>query len=95
MPETLGGSEVVNINVLFRQMFPFKLVIKRRGNVVYVSGFMVPKSHTRIDKVYWLHGFTEEILSCLLKQPVKLELQFVRSENDLAHCWYIPPSQKN
>jgi hypothetical protein len=69
-------------------------VIKRRGNVAYVSGFLVPKDYTRIEQVYWMWGFTEEILSNLLKQPVKLELQFVRSVEDLAYSHWEPKITK-
>lgn len=32
-----------------------------------------------------MFGFSEEFLSILLKQPVKLEIQFVADEKDLAY----------
>ncbi|KAK0414252.1 hypothetical protein QR680_007230 [Steinernema hermaphroditum] len=53
-----------------------ELVIKRRGNAVYVAGFFQHSRRLDIRKIYWMFGFTEEFLSLLLKQPVKLEMQF-------------------
>ncbi|GMR49191.1 hypothetical protein PMAYCL1PPCAC_19386, partial [Pristionchus mayeri] len=62
-----------------------ELVIKRRGNVLYVAGFMQYSQYLDIRRIYWMFGFTEEFLSQLLKQPVKLELAFVESEKDVAY----------
>uniref|UniRef100_A0A915MEY7 Uncharacterized protein n=1 Tax=Meloidogyne javanica TaxID=6303 RepID=A0A915MEY7_MELJA len=75
LPLTVGGTE---------------LITKRRGNVVYVAGFLIPKGN--MEQIYWLYGFTEEILSNLLKQPVKLELQFIRSADDLAVEYFVQPT---
>nr|CAD2126969.1 unnamed protein product [Meloidogyne enterolobii] len=75
LPLTVGGTE---------------LITKRRGNVVYVTGFLIPKGN--MEQIYWLYGFTEEILSNLLKQPVKLELQFIRSADDLAVEYFVQPT---
>lgn len=49
------------------------VVIKRRANVIYLAFFVT--SRLRAEKVYFLVGFTEQILSYLLKCPVKLEIQ--------------------
>ncbi|KAK0414251.1 hypothetical protein QR680_007230 [Steinernema hermaphroditum] len=62
-----------------------ELVIKRRGNAVYVAGFFQHSRRLDIRKIYWMFGFTEEFLSLLLKQPVKLEMQFVETEHKLAY----------
>ena len=62
-----------------------QIVIKRRGNLVYVTGFLQLGRTFDARKMYWMFGFVEEFLSLLLKQPVKLELQFVESETDLAY----------
>uniref|UniRef100_A0AC34G7A0 Uncharacterized protein n=1 Tax=Panagrolaimus sp. ES5 TaxID=591445 RepID=A0AC34G7A0_9BILA len=62
-----------------------RLVIKRRGNVVYVTGFLQHSKRLDIRRIYWMFGFAEEFLSLLLKQPVKLELQFVTDEKVLAY----------
>uniref|UniRef100_A0A183C745 EOG090X0I3J n=1 Tax=Globodera pallida TaxID=36090 RepID=A0A183C745_GLOPA len=73
---------------------PTELVIKRRGNCVFVSGFLCWKDYGNVNqrKLYWLWGFTEELLSNLLKQPVKLELQFVRSMDDVVLVRIRPSS---
>lgn len=62
-----------------------EFVIKRRGNCVYVAGFLQYSRRLDVRKIYWMFGFTEEFLSNLLKQPVKLELQFVPTEATLAY----------
>lgn len=36
-----------------------------------------------IRKVYWLIGYTEELLGHLLKQPVRLELQSLQDKRDI------------
>lgn len=40
-----------------------------------------------IRRIYWMFGFAEELLSHLMKQPVKLEFQFVPDEKELAYNW--------
>uniref|UniRef100_A0A915Q2B9 28S ribosomal protein S24, mitochondrial n=1 Tax=Setaria digitata TaxID=48799 RepID=A0A915Q2B9_9BILA len=62
-----------------------ELVIKRQGNCVRVTGFFHYQNRLNIREIYWMFGFTEEFLSVLLKQPVKLEIQFVAEEKDLAY----------
>lgn len=49
------------------------VVIKRRANMVYLAFFI--QSRLKPEKAYFLAGFTEQILSYLLKCPVKLEVQ--------------------
>jgi len=68
--QTIDGSEII---------------IKRRGNVAYIAGFLRHSRRLDIRRIYWLFGFVEEFLSLTLKQPVKLELQFVTKEEDLAY----------
>ncbi|KAK0399832.1 hypothetical protein QR680_003236 [Steinernema hermaphroditum] len=62
-----------------------EIVIKRRGNAVYVAGFFQHSRRLDIRKIYWMFGFAEEFLSLLLKQPVKFEIQFVETEHALAY----------
>lgn len=64
-----------------------QIVIKKRGNVTYVTGFMHCTRRLEIRKIYWMFGFAEEFLSHLMKQPVKLEFQFVADEKELAYNW--------
>ncbi|VDN55709.1 unnamed protein product [Dracunculus medinensis] len=76
------------INGFFPKYMEFRineLIIKRRGNVVFVGGFLHYEHRLEPSKIYWMHGFAEEFLSILLKQPVKLELQFVPSPATLAY----------
>uniref|UniRef100_A0A914XYJ2 Ribosomal protein S24 n=1 Tax=Panagrolaimus superbus TaxID=310955 RepID=A0A914XYJ2_9BILA len=89
-PIVLAQDEV--IRRFIRGFFPqnitingTELVIKRRGNVVYVTGFLQHSKRLDIRRIYWMFGFAEEFLSLLLKQPVKLELQFVTNETVLAY----------
>lgn len=63
----------------------FQIVIKRRGNVLIVAGFLQYSRRLDIRRIYWMFGFAEEFLSILLKQPVKLEMAFVESEEDVAY----------
>ncbi|GMS96821.1 hypothetical protein PENTCL1PPCAC_18996, partial [Pristionchus entomophagus] len=62
-----------------------EIVLKRRGNVLYIAGFLQYSQRLDIRRIYWMFGFAEEFLSQLLKQPVKLELAFVESEKDVAY----------
>ncbi|EFO93617.1 hypothetical protein CRE_31652 [Caenorhabditis remanei] len=62
-----------------------EIVIKRRGNVLIVAGFLQYSRRLDIRRIYWMFGFAEEFLSILLKQPVKLELAFVESEEEVAY----------
>ncbi|VDK28871.1 unnamed protein product [Gongylonema pulchrum] len=62
-----------------------QLIIKRQGNCVRVAGFLHYKNRLNIREVYWMFGFAEEFLSILLKQPVKLEMQFLPDEKELAY----------
>lgn len=54
-----------------------QLIIKRQHNMIRIAGIinrsLLPK------KIYFLIGYTEEMLSLWLKCPVKLELQSVPS----------------
>ena len=62
-------------------------MIKRRGNVLYVSGFLKYSRRFNPGKINWMWGFTEEFLSNLLKQPVKLELQLVENEEECRYTY--------
>uniref|UniRef100_A0A0N5ARU0 28S ribosomal protein S24, mitochondrial n=1 Tax=Syphacia muris TaxID=451379 RepID=A0A0N5ARU0_9BILA len=64
-----------------------EIVIKRRGNCVFVTGFLHYGVFLHSRKIYWLYGFAEEFLSLVLKQPVKLEMQFVPDQKSLAYTY--------
>ncbi len=57
------------------------IIIKRRMNVVYLA-IMISKLY-RPQKVYFLVGYTEELLSLLLKRPVKLHIQTIHNPEDV------------
>lgn len=59
-----------------------EVVIKRRYNVITLS-FLVAMDRLLPRQVYFLQGYTEELLSNWLKCPVKVELQTVDSFDDV------------
>lgn len=60
-------------------LFAAEVIIKRRHNLVVVAGLVFQQLTSR--KHYFLIGFTEEMLSYLLKCPVKLEIQTVQERS--------------
>lgn len=68
------------------EAFVSEIVVKRQHNLVRVAGIIVPNIPPK--KVYFLIGYTEELLSFWLKCPVKLELQTVNEREDV-HYKYI------
>ncbi|XP_023322231.1 28S ribosomal protein S24, mitochondrial-like [Eurytemora carolleeae] len=65
------------------EMFLSEIIVKRQHNTVRVSGLILKKIQTR--KIYFLLGYTEEMLSLWLKCPVKLELQVVEDPKDVIY----------
>lgn len=57
----------------WHRLFLSELLIKRRANIIILSGIVIQAVHPR--KVYFLIGYTEEILSYILKCPVKMDIQ--------------------
>jgi len=57
----------------FHRLFLSELIVKRRANLIVIAGIV----HHSIapTKIYFLVGYTEQILSYLLKCPVKLDIQ--------------------
>ncbi|CAG2180517.1 unnamed protein product [Oppiella nova] len=57
----------------FHRLFLSELVIKRRANLIVIAGIV----HQTIaqTKIYFLVGYTEAILSYILKCPVKMDIQ--------------------
>ena len=60
-----------------------EIMIKRHHNLVRIAAIINRK--IRDKQVYFLIGYTEEMLSYWLKCPVKLELQSVESDDDLIY----------
>uniref|UniRef100_A0A6G1SDV1 28S ribosomal protein S24, mitochondrial n=1 Tax=Aceria tosichella TaxID=561515 RepID=A0A6G1SDV1_9ACAR len=59
------------------------VIIKRRGNQI-VLNFMAVRMTSPMS-IYFLIGYTEEILSYMLKSVVKLEIQTIDDSNDLVY----------
>ncbi|KAG5873729.1 hypothetical protein JTB14_035543 [Gonioctena quinquepunctata] len=62
-------------------LFVSEIIIKRQHNIIRVAGIIQRSVSTR--KVYFLIGYTEELLSFWLQCPVKLELQSVADRKDV------------
>ncbi|XP_005092607.1 28S ribosomal protein S24, mitochondrial [Aplysia californica] len=59
-----------------------EVVIKRRHNMITLV-FLVNMDRMLARQVYFLQGYTEELLTHWLKGPVKVELQTVNSREDV------------
>ena len=57
----------------FHRLFLSEVIIKRRANIIVISGIV----HQMISptKMYFLIGYTEQILSYILKCVVKMDFQ--------------------
>ena len=64
-------------------MFLSEIIIKRQHNTIRISALMHKRLNTK--KIYFLIGYTEEMLSYWLKCPVKMELQFLNSAKDVVY----------
>lgn len=62
-------------------MFASEVIIKRRHNLVVVAGLVLRNQLPR--KVYFLTGYTEEMLASLLKCNVRVEIQTVEDKEDV------------
>ena len=62
-----------------------EIIIKRRANLVIIAGLVTQS--VQPGKMYFLHGYTTELLSNLLKRPVKLEFQTVSQRKDVYFKW--------
>uniref|UniRef100_A0A0B6XZA2 28S ribosomal protein S24, mitochondrial n=1 Tax=Arion vulgaris TaxID=1028688 RepID=A0A0B6XZA2_9EUPU len=59
-----------------------EVIIKRRHNMIVLS-FLLISDRLLPRQMYFLQGYTEELLSHWLKCPLKVELQTVTSFNDV------------
>ena len=64
-------------------LFLSEIIIKRQHNTVRVAAIIKPINIIR--KIYFLIGYSEEMLSLWLKCPVKLELQVVDNPKDVVY----------
>ncbi|CAM1305948.1 MRPS24 (predicted) [Pycnogonum litorale] len=64
-------------------LFLSEVIIKRRYNLIVISGIVQRSIHPR--KMYFLLGYSEEMLSYLMKCPIKMEIQTTPSNTDVIH----------
>ena len=65
--------------------FLCQIIVKRQYNIIRIAGIVQRKVLPR--KMYFLIGYSEEILSYWLKCPVKLELQTTTDKKDIIYKW--------
>lgn len=62
-------------------LFASEVIIKRQHNIIRIAGVLSRNVSAR--KMYFLIGYTEELLSFWLQCPVKLEFQTVADRKDV------------
>lgn len=62
-------------------LFVSEIIIKRQHNMIRIAGIVRQSISPR--KMYFLIGYTEELLSFWLQCPTKLELQSVGDKKDV------------
>ena len=63
------------------EAFCSEVIIKRQHNLIRIAGII--DQNIPAKKVYFLIGYTEELLSAWLKCPVRLELQTVADKEEV------------
>lgn len=66
----------------FHSFLASEIIIKRRFNTINI-GYLVNLEKRDRNKIYFLVGYSEELLTSLLKCVVKIEVQSVYNKNDL------------
>ncbi|GIY16754.1 28S ribosomal protein S24, mitochondrial [Caerostris darwini] len=65
----------------WHRIFVSDVIIKRRHNLIIIAGIVTQS--LQASKLYFLIGYTEEMLSYIFKCPVKIELQSVADKKDV------------
>lgn len=65
----------------FHNLFLSEVIIKRQFNHIRIAGLI--KQSISARKIYFLIGYTEELLSYWLQCPITLELQTVTNPKDV------------
>lgn len=89
--DSIRTAETTHEDILIRKfihgtwpkLLASDVVIKRRGNQTVLT-FMVIRATSPMS-IYFLVGYTEEILSYVLKSVVRLEIQTIEDTNDLVY----------
>jgi small subunit ribosomal protein S24 len=66
-------------------LFASELIIKRRQNAIILAGLVY--QNVAPSKMYFLQGYTEELLAHLLRRPVRMEIQTVNDRRDVYFKW--------
>ena len=67
----------------FHDLFASEIVIKRKLNTINVGFLVRLPNRDHKQKIYFLVGYAEELLSCLFKCVVKIQVQSVYNTKDL------------
>lgn len=62
-------------------LFASEVIIKRQHNIIRIAGIITRAVSP--SKIYFLTGYTEELLSYWLQCPVKIELVTTNSKKDV------------
>lgn len=89
--DSIQCAEVAHEDILIRKfihgtwpkLLASDVIIKRRGNQILLN-FMAVRMTSPMS-MYFLVGYTEEILSYILKSVVRLEIQTIEDPNDLVY----------
>ncbi|KAL5017818.1 hypothetical protein ScPMuIL_003540 [Solemya velum] len=65
----------------WHRLLASEVIIKRRHNMIIIACLVFQAVPPR--KMYFLSGYTEELLSTFLNCPVKVELQTVKDKKDI------------
>ncbi|XP_067948972.1 small ribosomal subunit protein uS3m-like [Watersipora subatra] len=58
-----------------------EVIVKRRANIIYLA--FIVRRYMNPSSQYFLRGYTEKMLSTILKSQVKLEIQTINDPRDL------------
>ncbi|XP_012285513.1 28S ribosomal protein S24, mitochondrial [Orussus abietinus] len=67
----------------WHNVFLCDIIIKRQHNIIRIAGII--KQTLNPQKMYFLIGYSEELLSYWLQCPIKLELQSVANPKDVIY----------
>lgn len=65
----------------WHNLFASEIIIKRQHNIIRIAGII--SRALAVPKIYFLTGYTEELLSYWLQCPVKLELVTIADKKDV------------
>ncbi|CAH0382137.1 unnamed protein product [Bemisia tabaci] len=83
--ETAAEDQFIRqfITGTWHNMFASEVIIKRQHNIIRIAGIISRMINP--TKMYFLIGYSEEILSYWLQCPVKLELQTINDKSEVIY----------